>query len=434
MKTTLVQQDQKEGLQKKPFPFLLESALEDQRTGISSYRGADPCLVLTAKGNNLTLWEGGKEKSWKGDPFETLQEILEKENLLAVGWLGYELNQAIEVLPSTRKDDLGFPDLFLAFHDQYQYRSGQDPEWETIRTDTTGRPRAISQQDYQNLFRSATRPPLSRNFSKEEYLSAVRVAKEYIQAGDIYQVNLSQRFETTGPDPWDVYDQLKKASPAPYSAILQIGDKTVLSSSPEQFLRVHKSEIITRPIKGTRPRMPDPVEDLKMGRELYSSRKDDAELAMIVDLERNDLGRICKAGSVHVQEAKEQEIHPTVHHLSSTIRGTLKEEAGCADILRATFPGGSITGAPKIRAMEIIDELEPTHRGVYTGAIGVLGPEREMNLSIAIRVLHYENGRYSFQVGGAIVADSDPESEYQETLVKATGMAEALGMKWNTSL
>ncbi|MDP6958932.1 MAG: aminodeoxychorismate synthase component I, partial [Planctomycetota bacterium] len=278
-----------------------------------------------------------------------------------------------------------------------------------------------------------SRPPLSQNFSKEDYLKAVGIAKEYIEAGDIYQVNLSQRFETTGPDPWEVYRKLKQESPAPFSAFLDMGGKSVLSSSPEQFLSVHHSEITTRPIKGTRPRIRNREEDKKMGRELYSSRKDDAELAMIVDLERNDLGRICQAGTVEVKEAKKLETHPTVHHLSATIRGTLRENVGSADILRATFPGGSITGAPKIRAMEIIDELEPTHRGVYTGAIGMFGPQREMNLSIAIRVLHHEKGRYSFQVGGAIVADSDPESEYQETLVKARGMARALGMKWNTS-
>ncbi len=421
-------------LRERPFPFLLESSLVEGQTGGSTYMGSDPCLVLSAKGSRISLWEAGKERIWTGDPFEALDSILKEENLIGIGWLGYELCRSLETLPSSTKDDLQFPDLFIAFHDQIQQKSPTHVHWRTIGTEGPARLRAISPTDYRELFGNTNRPPLSQNFSKEDYLKAVGIAKDYIAAGDIYQVNLSQRFETTGPDPWEVYGRLKQESPAPFSAFLDIGGKSVLSSSPEQFLSVHNTEITTRPIKGTRPRIMNRVEDQRMGRELYSSRKDDAELAMIVDLERNDLGRLCQAGTIQVEEAKKLETHPTVHHLSATIRGTLRESVGSADILRATFPGGSITGAPKIRAMEIIDELEPTHRGVYTGAIGMLGPGREMNLSIAIRVLHHDKGRYSFQVGGAIVADSDPESEYQETLVKARGMARALGMKWNMSL
>ncbi len=434
MKTGTVASGLKTGIREKPFPFLLESAQARKETGSSTYLGADPFLVLTAKGDRISLRESGKEQTWRGNPFDALESVLREREAFAVGWLGYELGRHLEVLPATTRDDLEFPDLYIALHDRVHTRSSINPNWRTLRIEGNERERAISLSDYRDLQEEPTRQPLPCNFSKKAYLEAVAAAKEYISAGDIYQVNLSQRFEANGDDPWDVYERLRTASPSPYSALLELGGKAVLSSSPELFLHVDGEQVRTRPIKGTRPRMADPLEDEKMRRELCSSPKDDAELAMIVDLERNDLGRICQPGTVRVEEPKTLETHPTVHHLASTIRGTLREEVGSVDVLRATFPGGSITGAPKIRAMEIVDELETTQRGVYTGAIGMIGPGRDMNLSIAIRILHHDGGRYSFQAGGAIVADSDAEEEYRETLFKARGMAQALGMEWNTSL
>ncbi len=434
MKATTTPVEIEPGIREKPFPFLLESSRSGTHTGDSTYTGADPFLVLTTKGNRISVRESGREETWTGDPFDALESILRDGEAMAVGWFGYNLGRHIERLPAKTKDDLGFPDLYIALHDRVHHRTRANPNWRTLRTERRARDRAISASGYRELGGKSTRGALPRTFSKEEYLRAIRVAKEYIAAGDIYQVNLSQRFETNGPGPWEVYERLREASPAPYSALLELGGKAILSSSPEQFLRVSGEEIVTRPIKGTRPRMSDPGEDEKMRRELLSSPKDDAELAMIVDLERNDLGRVCTPGSVRVEEEKSLESHPTVHHLASTIRGKLRPEVGIVELLKATFPGGSVTGAPKIRAMEIIDELEPTNRGVYTGAIGMIGPGRNTNLSIAIRVLHHDSGRYGFQAGGAIVADSDEEAEYQETLFKARGMAAALGMEWNTSL
>ncbi|MCK5326978.1 MAG: aminodeoxychorismate synthase component I, partial [Candidatus Latescibacteria bacterium] len=243
-------------------------------------------------------------------------------------------------------------------------------------------------------------------------------------------VNLSQRFSSPLPvPPFDLYTRLRARNPAPFAAFLDFGEMQVLSSSPERFLQVEarKRNVYTRPIKGTRPRGSTPERDADLARELLQSEKDRAELVMIVDLERNDLGRVCETGSVHVPELMALERYPTVYHLVSTVAGRLPPERNRMDLLRAMFPGGSITGAPKIRAMEIIAELEPTRRGVYTGSIGWLGFTGDMDLNIAIRTFVVRDGMARFQVGGGIVADSDPEEEYEETLHKGRALMEALG-------
>jgi para-aminobenzoate synthetase component 1 len=275
--------------------------------------------------------------------------------------------------------------------------------------------------------------PARSNFTREEYLAAVRKALDYIAAGDIFQVNLSQRFTTGGiagpvtpPDPLTLYERLKSRSPAPYSAFLKWKDMAILSSSPELFYATRGRRIVTRPIKGTRPRGASPDDDARLARELAASPKDRAELTMIVDLERNDLGRVCEYGSVRVIEPGAVETFAQVHHLVATVEGRLREGEGPIDVVRAVFPGGSITGAPKIRAMQIIDELEPTRRGVYTGAIGYFGRGGASALNIAIRTLLVESERVHYQVGGGIVADSDPEAEYNETLHKGLGIRLAL--------
>ncbi|TAK27624.1 MAG: aminodeoxychorismate synthase component I [Chloroflexota bacterium] len=265
------------------------------------------------------------------------------------------------------------------------------------------------------------------SFSRAAYLGAVQKVKEYIAAGDAYQVNLTQRFDIPLPcDTWELYCILRKINPAPFAAYLHYPELQVLSASPEQFLKVENRKVETRPIKGTRPRGATSLLDRELAQELKGSTKDRAENVMIVDLLRNDLGRVCEIGSVGVTELFELEQYPTVHHLVSTVIGRLPEETDAVDLLRACFPGGSITGAPKIRAMEIIDELEPTERGVYCGAIGYLGHNGCMNTSIVIRTMVVHDGRVYFQVGGGIVADSDPECEYQETLDKAKALVMAL--------
>jgi para-aminobenzoate synthetase component 1 len=278
------------------------------------------------------------------------------------------------------------------------------------------------------------------NFSKEDYLRAVECAKQYINAGDIYQVNLSQRFHTQiEASPYEIYKRLRKINPAPFSSYLRFDNKYVISSSPERFLSLrstfestgkHSGNIVrniqTKPIKGTRPRYKDENINAKMKNDLLSSEKDDAELAMIVDLERNDLGRVCKYNTVKVTGKKKLEEHPTVYHLVATIEGELHSRYDSVDLLKATFPGGSITGAPKVRAMQIIDELEPTKRSVYTGAMGYLSFNGNIDFNIAIRTFLVRDDHIYFQVGGGIVADSNPEDEYEETLHKARALIDTL--------
>jgi para-aminobenzoate synthetase component 1 len=283
------------------------------------------------------------------------------------------------------------------------------------------------------IHRIITDKALASNFTPDQYRRAVARCIEYIAAGDIFQVNLSQRFEVpVAPDPRTTYRMLRACNPANYAAYLEFRQDArlcaVLSSSPELFLRVRGRHVITRPIKGTRGRCGDERTDAAACADLLASPKDNAELAMIVDLLRNDLGRVCRYGSIRVTEPAALEAHPTVFHLVATVEGELRQDVDPAGLLRATFPGGSITGAPKIRAMEIIDELEGIARGVYTGCLGIVAADGACEWNIAIRTMVYDGGRALLQAGGGIVADSSPQDELQETLHKARALIEALAM------
>lgn len=271
---------------------------------------------------------------------------------------------------------------------------------------------------------------LRSTFTGRGYLSAVQRVREYILAGDIFQANLSQRFEAPLEEaPLAFYRRLRRENPAAFGAYLACDDVTVLSVSPERFLSLRGTQVETRPIKGTRPRGLGPMHDLALGRELAESEKDRAENVMIVDLLRNDLSRACLPGSVRVPELFTLEQHPTVLHLVSTVVGEIRPGVTAAGLLRATFPGGSITGAPKVRAMEIIAELEPTERGLYCGSIGYISLTGDMDSNIAIRTCVVRNGRIYFSGGGGIVADSDPEHEYHETLHKVQGIVRTLARR-----
>ena len=367
---------------------------------------ADPSRVIRAKGHHIQIITPDGTQHFDADPFEALKTELVRARGTAIGYFGYDLKNFIERLPAQGVDDLGLPDLWFGFYDtpvRFASRPGSQP--------------------------APAMPPNSRttalpssSFTRASYRQAVQRAKDYIAAGDIYQVNISQRFQCQVDAPAaEVYRTLRSANPAPYCAYLDIGDAQILSSSPECFLKLDDRQVVTRPIKGTRPRAVDPAE-------LLAAPKDNAELLMIIDLERNDLGRVCEFGSVHVPELVRVESFATVHHLVATVAGTLRQEVSHVDCVRACFPGGSITGAPKIRAMEIIDELEPQTRGVYTGAIGFFDPaNRQAHFNIAIRTAVYQpGGHLTFQAGGGIVADSDPDAEYDETLAKAQGIFNAL--------
>jgi para-aminobenzoate synthetase component 1 len=264
---------------------------------------------------------------------------------------------------------------------------------------------------------------------RDAYERMVAQALEYIAAGDIYQVNLAQRlrFDEVA-DPLEIYRVLRDVNPAGYAALLRWGEGAIGSVSPELFLRSRGCVVLTRPIKGTRPRTRDAVLDAAYRQELMDSAKDAAELAMIIDLHRNDLGRVCEYGSVRVRHARRLETHPTVFHTVADVSGRLRPDVDELDLLTACFPAGSVSGVPKIRALEIIDELEPVARGAYTGAVGVLGLDGQMTFNVAIRTLQFCRQTATLYVGGGIVADSDPADEYEETLAKARGIVEALAV------
>ena len=269
---------------------------------------------------------------------------------------------------------------------------------------------------------------LRSSFTHAEYLDAVARVREYIYAGDIFQANLSQRFEAPLSDtPWELYQRMRTRNAAPFAAYFECPGAAIVSASPERFLRVDvDGHVETRPIKGTRPRGVGPEHDGALGQALTESAKDRAENLMIVDLMRNDLSRVCAPGTVRVPELFTLERYATVHHLVSTVVGQLAPGSDAFDLVRATFPGGSITGAPKLRAMEIIAELEPSQRGVYCGSLGYWSVTGALDTSIAIRTAVAVGDRVYFSAGGGIVADSDPEQEYRETLDKARGMIDAL--------
>ncbi len=434
-----------------PYTAWLDTSLTTTNLGRFSFLGFDPFLILTSRGHDCLLRSrSGEEKRRQEDPFRVLREILHgyRQPRLAglppflgggIGYLAYELGRLIERLPESAVDDLGLPEMSFAFYDQvvaHDHVSGET--WLAAGT-VSGDGIGAEERWKTAIERLAAEPPsygapatpaetgFTCGFTRTDYLEAVRRVKEYILAGDIYQANLSQRFSApVSEHPWTLYRRLRRLNAAPFAAYLNFGPVQVCSSSPERFVRIDGERVETRPIKGTRHRGRDAEEDRRLAAELLASPKDRAELSMIVDLERNDLGRVCSYGSVQVEEHAVIESYATVHHLVSTVVGELHPGRDVVDLLRASFPGGSITGAPKIRSMEIIDELEPTARSVYTGCIGYLGFDGRADLNIAIRTALVVDGRAYFQVGGGIVADSVPEDEYQETLDKGEAIFHAL--------
>jgi para-aminobenzoate synthetase component 1 len=366
-----------------------------------------------------------------------------------VGWISYDIGRHVERLPSKNAVDPGTPDFVLAefesalVEDRYQRRlffvGGCDPEEgpsrffarqaEVLEDFRLGVPLRASDPRSGSYATAGDSGPAhagpSADLSRDEYLRRIERVLEYIRAGDIFQANLAQRFTARLSEPTaDVYARLRAASPAAFGCQLRLGGPEILSISPELFLSRTGSRVTTRPIKGTRPTSCYPAEDRAFRRELEQSEKDRAELAMIVDLLRNDLGRVAKTGTVRVVVPREIREHPTVFHASATIDAEIDVHA--ADLVRATMPGGSVTGAPKIRAMEIIEELEDVRRGPYCGSAGWFGYDGDLRLNILIRTLVARDAAATFHVGGGIVADSDPAAEYEETLVKARAILAAL--------
>ncbi len=402
-----------------------------------------PWLAIKSWGATVQVESCGESRSFQGDPFDLLRQVLcafdmadaglpEPVSAGFFGYLSYDLKDFIEDLPRTTVDDSGLPELclyapsVLLVADRHTDRftlcmpvfrdSGVEGP-ERLRDWFFDRLRARPNPDAQSF--AGGRRGFWSPFTRETYMAAVARARDYIAAGHIYQVNFSQRFETdfTG-SAYALFAELFSAAPAAFYAYVHAGDHWIVSTSPERFLKQRRDLVETRPIKGTRPRGADLAADQAMAAELKNSAKDDAELSMIVDLMRNDLGRVCAGGSVEVAGHRRLEAYHNVFHLVSIVRGRLAQGRDSVDLLRAAFPGGSVTGCPRIRAMEIIDELEPCRRHVYTGSIGYIGFHQTMDLSIAIRTAVIENGRMRFSVGGGVVYDSDPAAEYDETLHK----------------
>lgn len=359
-----------------------------------------------------TVFLSGRSAGW--------HELLDKieratgEGKWVVGYFGYECFKYFLGFSPRRRSEVELcpPAAFMFF--------GSDPR--PYRTPPNPHPHPPS-----------TGP--APNMSRARFLSMVEEIKRHIAAGDVYQVNISQRFDVqTGADADQIFHRLCSVQPAPFACMLDFGDFQIVSGSMELFLRKRGRSLVSRPIKGTRPRGPTPHEGRRLRKALKESEKERAENVMIVDLMRNDLGRICEFGSISVPKLFEVEEYSTLYQMVSEVRGILRARAGLADILQAAFPPGSVTGAPKIRAMEIIDELEPHSRGPYCGVITLFRPDGDFDMSVAIRVLVLSEGEGRFWVGGGITWGSDPRAEYEETIVKARALMGALGCEpWSFS-
>jgi para-aminobenzoate synthetase component 1 len=445
----------------EPVCFFLDSSMDKQKLGRYSFMGSSPFLLFSSRGDNITLTQNGETTTLKGNPFDVMGQLLQTYKIVtnkvpvpfiggAVGYFSYDLCHFIERLPQTAVDDLQLPESYFGFYDLIlAYDNLLNKAWLV----STGFPESDetkrinkAQERIRNFKNKLAETPskvvelashprtpgdgkIKGNFTHNKYLKAVQKARQYIIDGDIFEVNISQRFDAKiAVTPYALYSRLRSINPSPFGAYLNFDEVAVVSASPERFLRVQGDCVETRPVKGTCRRGNTPAEDRVKAGELLSSGKDRAENMMIVDLERNDLGRVCHYGTVKVTELAILEKYPTVFHLTSAITGKLCEDKNCFDLLKAAFPGGSITGAPKIRAMEIIDELEPTRRSVYTGSLGYLGFDGNMDINIVIRSFIVKANHVWFQVGGAVVYDSDPESEYQETLDKAWALIDSLSM------
>ena len=354
----------------------------------------------------------------------------------ALGYFSYDLGRRFERLPAFAADDEKMPEMAVGIYDwavvvdhlerrSWLVAQGRCVDTHAKWSELVARFSAAPAERARVPFHITA--PLVSSLSREKYAAAFGRVRDYIYAGDCYQINLAQRFAAPAAgDPWLAYQALRIINPAPYSAYLNTPHGQVLSASPERFLKLHGRNVEAKPIKGTRARAGHPRVDAERAAELKASEKDRAENVMIVDLLRNDLSKNCEPGSVRVPKLFEVESFATVHHLVSTVTGTLRQGRDALDLLRGSFPGGSITGAPKLRAMQIIEELEPHRRGVYCGAIGYIGADGNMDLNIAIRTLVYTGGAIRFWAGGGIIADSRLEDEYQETFDKAAAMLKLL--------
>ncbi len=434
-----------------PYSLLLDSADRNHPNSRYSFVMCHPIETIEAKNGEITVTNWEQRLSLTGDPFEVLQSRIKSwveysarhPNLPpfqggAAGLFGYDLGRYLEELPDKSENDTNIPEMVVGIYDQVLAHDHLLKK-SYIFTHAHSEDEAIRKREFliHLLERNVEPPPYTENtldwqanFDKDDYCKLIQKTIDYIHEGDIFQANIAQRFDAKLPkgfDPFIHYLHLRQVNPAPFATYMNLGDIKISSASPERFITVKDKRVETCPIKGTRPRSDNVSKDRANKTELQSSEKDKAENTMIVDLLRNDLSRVCDPHSIEVSNLCKLESFASVHHLVSTIRGSLSHKKNPIDLLRASFPGGSITGAPKIRAMEIIEELEPTRRGAYCGSVGYIGFDETMDTNILIRTLTYDKDSVSLQAGGGIVAESSPKEEYQETLDKAQAIFDSFG-------
>jgi len=422
----------------EPWAIFLDSGLAEKQQGRFDILASQPLCTFVTEGEQTTLTIAGAVSQSEQDPFALIQSYLPTYsdfpdlpfNGGAMGYFGYDLGRRLENLPSLSENAENIPDMAVGIYAwavvvdhqlQKSYLVGNSPEWSALIAQFSQYPEEDNLADFKIT------SDVCANMTQAEYAQAFNKIKTYLKEGDCYQVNLAQRFvaECTG-DCWTAYRYLREINSAPFSGYFNVEGVQILSSSPERFLQLSAGVVETKPIKGTRPRKDNLAENQQQIIALQNSPKDRAENVMIVDLLRNDISKTCVAGSVKVPKLFDVESYATVHHLVSTVVGELKTPYQALDLLRSCFPGGSITGAPKIRAMEIIEELEPNRRGLYCGSVGYIGFNGNMDTSITIRTLVHSNNNIRFWAGGGIVNDSVMEDEYQESFDKAAAMLQLL--------
>lgn len=421
---------------------ILDSGMGAENLGRYSFIGLNPFTNFKYENNICTI----NEKEFNGDPFEELNKLISKykiENSTglpyvagAMGYFSYDLGRTIEEIPVMAAEEVKIPDCYFYFYDNAVIVDNLKKKTYVTslgilksREDSIRELKDKISEGYKVKYRKIDKSDteFTSNFGRDEYIDTVERVRQYIRTGDVYITNLTQTFCCeTEKEPYEIYKNLRHINPAPFAALMNVEDFSIVSSSPERFLKIRNNIVETRPIKGTRPRGKNKEEDLKNRQELIDSEKDKSELLMIVDLERNDLSKVCKPYSVKVTELFKLEEYSTVFHLVSTVIGELKGEYTAVDCIKACFPGGSITGAPKVRSMEVIEELEPTRRNIYTGCIGYLGFDGNADLNIVIRTILMKDGKAYLGVGGGITWESEIVAEYDETLDKARAMMRVL--------
>ncbi len=445
------------------YSYLLESVEGGEKWARYCFLGSNPSVVFKSKGDKIYVTRNGivKEEKVDGNPLNSLKRLMSEYKPVkvdglprffggAVGYIGYDMVRFFESLPHEAIDDLNIPDSVFVITDTilifdnigqkikvvsnahikdgdaesaYKEAIGRiDAIIDKLRTQVTSHKSQVSNKKFRN-----PNSELRTNMSKEVFKESVLKCKEYIKEGDIFQVVLSQRLETDfQSDPFDIYRALRTINPSPYMYFFKLGDIKIVGSSPEVLVRVEDEMVEVRPIAGTRPRGATEEEDKRLARELLSDEKERAEHIMLIDLGRNDIGRVSKKGSVEVNELMVIEKYSHVMHIVSNVKGRLEKNLDCYDVLKATFPAGTVSGAPKIRAMEIIEELEPTRRGIYAGSVGYFSFSGNMDMAITIRTLLIKGNTAYLGIGAGIVADSEPEREFEETMNKGKALIKAI--------